>query len=238
MQSRRPSVLGGQQTRLPAIAPRHDAGPSLGTQAVLGDVPSESRKTRLPPRSRSGCWTCRTRKVKCDEQRPACRQCVRLGHECDYNPRLSFRNDTARIVERVQVVSIVGRSVWNNNTSNAERRCSHGGEDLLPPFQTLTTDEERERKAELHQPGTYHVIAIPRSFESLLEYRDGQSMVHFGQDGSDETPGTSRNHLGDNEDSNTVILQSFEDTSRRGSIFSRGYHESSFQHIPAEYIQS
>lgn len=88
----------------------------------------------------------------------------------------------------------------------------------MPPFQTLATDEERERKAELHQPGTYHVIANPSSFASLPEYRDGQSMVHFEQDGNDETPGISRKNLGDNEDSNTVILQTFEDTSRRGSI--------------------
>ncbi|CZR50832.1 uncharacterized protein PAC_00706 [Phialocephala subalpina] len=226
MQSRRPSASGGQQTRLPAIAPRYDGGPSLGTQAALGDVPSESRRNRLPPRSRSGCWTCRTRKVKCDEQRPACGQCVRLGHECDYNPRLSFRDDTPRIVERMQEVSIVGSSVWSSRTSNTETRRQDSEEDLLPPFQTLTTDEDREKKAEMHQPGTYHVITNPRSFASLPEYRDGglsmigggQSLVHFGQDGSNETSGMSQNYLGDDEDPNTVILQSFDDTSRRGSI--------------------
>lgn len=38
-------------------------------------------------RSRRGCWTCRQRKVKCDEERPSCRRCVRLGRLCDYEPR-------------------------------------------------------------------------------------------------------------------------------------------------------
>ncbi|KAE8138522.1 hypothetical protein BDV38DRAFT_281831 [Aspergillus pseudotamarii] len=42
---------------------------------------------RHAPRSRSGCWTCRTKKVKCDEGRPRCRRCLRLKLLCDYTPR-------------------------------------------------------------------------------------------------------------------------------------------------------
>ncbi|KAH8648691.1 hypothetical protein BX600DRAFT_530476 [Xylariales sp. PMI_506] len=42
----------------------------------------------LPPsRSRRGCWTCRGKKVKCDEERPSCRRCIRLGRRCDYTTR-------------------------------------------------------------------------------------------------------------------------------------------------------
>ncbi|KAL4812154.1 fungal-specific transcription factor domain-containing protein [Aspergillus spinulosporus] len=38
-------------------------------------------------RSRNGCWTCREKKVKCDERRPKCIRCLRLGRHCDYVPR-------------------------------------------------------------------------------------------------------------------------------------------------------
>ncbi|KAL4768756.1 hypothetical protein BDW60DRAFT_210628 [Aspergillus nidulans var. acristatus] len=38
-------------------------------------------------RSRNGCWTCREKKVKCDEHRPQCNRCQRLGRHCDYVPR-------------------------------------------------------------------------------------------------------------------------------------------------------
>jgi hypothetical protein len=55
----------------------------------------------------------RTRKVKCDEGRPVCGQCSRLGHSCDYSPRLAFRDDTPRILERMQEVTIVTSSVWD-----------------------------------------------------------------------------------------------------------------------------
>ncbi|KAL6230660.1 hypothetical protein BDW75DRAFT_244619 [Aspergillus navahoensis] len=40
-----------------------------------------SRKST--PRTRSGCRTCKIRRVKCDEQRPSCRQCLVSGRACD-----------------------------------------------------------------------------------------------------------------------------------------------------------
>ncbi|KAI0447302.1 hypothetical protein F4803DRAFT_364958 [Xylaria telfairii] len=45
------------------------------------------KRTRVRPRghqrSRSGCVTCRKRKVKCDEARPACYRCISTGRTCD-----------------------------------------------------------------------------------------------------------------------------------------------------------
>ncbi|KAL7915695.1 hypothetical protein GGI35DRAFT_430465 [Trichoderma velutinum] len=38
-------------------------------------------------RVRSGCLTCRSRKVKCDELRPVCHNCTRLKRRCVYKPR-------------------------------------------------------------------------------------------------------------------------------------------------------
>ncbi|KAH8665225.1 fungal-specific transcription factor domain-containing protein [Tricladium varicosporioides] len=41
-------------------------------------------------RSRTGCWPCKTRKVKCDEARPVCVNCQRQGETCDYSIRLNW----------------------------------------------------------------------------------------------------------------------------------------------------
>lgn len=110
-----PSRKATTTLRLPVIAPKDDhsssASSSRSGQPSVG--PNIPPRARLPPRSRTGCWTCRTRKVKCDEGRPVCGQCTRLGHNCDYSPRLSFRDDTLRVVERMQEVSIVGSSIWD-----------------------------------------------------------------------------------------------------------------------------
>src|ERR1700760_27139 len=42
---------------------------------------------RHAKRSGSGCWTCKQSKVRCDEQLPVCKRCVRLQRHCDYVPR-------------------------------------------------------------------------------------------------------------------------------------------------------
>ncbi|PGH14595.1 hypothetical protein AJ79_02930 [Helicocarpus griseus UAMH5409] len=54
---------------------------------------------RSGPRKKTGCLTCRRRKVKCDEEKPVCSNCVRLRLSCQYgtsgrrqsrDPRRSF----------------------------------------------------------------------------------------------------------------------------------------------------
>ncbi|KAI8663438.1 hypothetical protein NCS57_00944600 [Fusarium keratoplasticum] len=62
--------------------------PGIGTdesRALLQHVPAPRSK----PRSRNGCWTCRGKaaKKRCDERRPICGRCARLGLFCDYRPR-------------------------------------------------------------------------------------------------------------------------------------------------------
>lgn len=101
--------------RQPRLAPKDDQASSTTSSRSGGKVavPSVTPRLRLPPRSRTGCWTCRTRKVKCDEGKPICGQCSRLNHTCDYVPRLAFRNDTPRVMERMQDVTVVGSGVWD-----------------------------------------------------------------------------------------------------------------------------
>ncbi|KAL7901896.1 hypothetical protein HDV63DRAFT_67703 [Trichoderma sp. SZMC 28014] len=51
-----------------------------------------------------GCNTCKRRKVKCDEGKPACQRCIRFGRECEgYGqrpPRVRFVSDVRRTNKR------------------------------------------------------------------------------------------------------------------------------------------
>ncbi|KAL4756954.1 Zn(II)2Cys6 transcription factor [Aspergillus foveolatus] len=49
----------------------------------------KSQKVR---RDRSGCRSCRRRGKKCDEAKPICQACIRLGLECRYGVDFAFRN--------------------------------------------------------------------------------------------------------------------------------------------------
>lgn len=45
------------------------------------------------PLTRTGCWTCRRRGYRCDEERPACKMCQRLSISCDgYGVRLKWQD--------------------------------------------------------------------------------------------------------------------------------------------------
>ncbi|EPE06881.1 hypothetical protein F503_03308 [Ophiostoma piceae UAMH 11346] len=45
-------------------------------------------------RTRTGCWTCRGRSVKCDEHRPACLKCQKAGLSCSFGVRLTWIEDS------------------------------------------------------------------------------------------------------------------------------------------------
>ncbi|KAL8836362.1 MAG: hypothetical protein Q9170_002935 [Blastenia crenularia] len=215
---------------LPAIAPRKrkaslSSDSSQNTSLTSKSVGGVSR-TRLPPRSRFGCWTCRTRKVKCDEARPKCSPCTRLGHRCDYNPRLSFKDDTPRVVEKMQHLTGQPKNVWDQLLSRLydSQLIQHPKHDFLPPFSTLTNDEDRERKAEFRRPGSYNVIVTPSSLAGLEEYKANQdhdrTPVRAGSKSSRASsigfpsPDPEANVIM-SRDPDTVMLRVFEDNSKK-----------------------
>ncbi|PTB68598.1 hypothetical protein BBK36DRAFT_1113248 [Trichoderma citrinoviride] len=55
--------------------------------STTGPHPQKSRR-----RSKTGCHTCRIKKVKCDEARPRCERCVRLRRLCDYEPKMKHND--------------------------------------------------------------------------------------------------------------------------------------------------
>lgn len=91
----------------------------------------------------------------------------------------------------------------------------------------MTTDEERERKAELQNPGTYHVVANLDSFVALPEYREDNVPVSgLGEAGglasstladADDAQSSFSVDPGGADDPNVVILRVFEEPARRPS---------------------
>lgn len=68
-----------------SATPASPAGPSTsagGTPTASGSA-SGSRPVQ---RSRNGCYTCRKRKVKCDERTPICIKCEYSGRGCEWPP--------------------------------------------------------------------------------------------------------------------------------------------------------
>ncbi|KAJ3493241.1 hypothetical protein NLG97_g4854 [Lecanicillium saksenae] len=51
---------------------------------IAGQIATHEPKRRWSSRSRTGCLTCRKRRIKCDEETPVCRRCIIGGQTCRY----------------------------------------------------------------------------------------------------------------------------------------------------------
>ncbi|KAI2470849.1 hypothetical protein F4781DRAFT_159741 [Annulohypoxylon bovei var. microspora] len=61
------------------------AGASAGSSADMSQQRSKRIRTSKP-KVKTGCNNCKQRRIKCDEQRPACSQCVRSKKDCTGYP--------------------------------------------------------------------------------------------------------------------------------------------------------
>ncbi|KAF2156969.1 hypothetical protein K461DRAFT_263929 [Myriangium duriaei CBS 260.36] len=139
-----------------------------------------------------------------------------LNKTCDWEQRWKFDDSTRSTQEKFSNVNTIGNAVWDPLASRTTH--SYGFKtprhDSLPSFADLTTDEDRERKAEANAPGTYNVIVNPESFSRMPEYarsdesrRPSVQSTH-GPLGSQELE-TGRLFV--SGDPNTIVLTRFED---------------------------
>lgn len=66
-----------------ALGPFPNAS-SSSPEVVKKNSKASTGKRKYHQKSRSGCSTCKKRRVKCDEQKPLCGNCVKLKLECGY----------------------------------------------------------------------------------------------------------------------------------------------------------
>lgn len=71
--------------------------------------------TRSRDRTFTGCWTCRSRKVKCDETKPTCLSCLRMGLKCTgYASKLIWVEDDNLPYRSTGRRYMKCESVWEN----------------------------------------------------------------------------------------------------------------------------
>ncbi|KAL1952477.1 hypothetical protein VTO42DRAFT_5281 [Malbranchea cinnamomea] len=84
--------------------------------------PSKPPPKKTGTRSRTGCWTCRARRKKCDEKRPECTPCVNKGLKCDgYGARLKWGNGVASRGHLTGATIPVPRADGTNAAKNGSR---------------------------------------------------------------------------------------------------------------------
>lgn len=88
-----PGQNSSQPRQLSSASSYADLQYLFGTQDLAMITPTPNRNRRKPKegaehtkhrRTRSGCYTCRGRRVKCDEAHPICERCKKGGRDCVY----------------------------------------------------------------------------------------------------------------------------------------------------------
>ncbi|RMZ89087.1 hypothetical protein DV736_g3684, partial [Chaetothyriales sp. CBS 134916] len=96
-------------------------GSSSSDKADAATKSSQTAKTisKMHRRSRSGCFTCRLRRKKCDEGKPKCKACRHLGLECEYKRPLWWSNNETRRNQKDYIKSIIRRTKTTEKTTAA-----------------------------------------------------------------------------------------------------------------------
>ncbi|KAI2464556.1 hypothetical protein F4781DRAFT_412548 [Annulohypoxylon bovei var. microspora] len=96
-----------------------------------------------PVRSKTGCSSCRRRKVRCDEAKPICNACTRLGLTCSYEPSRAA-NSAETLRYRVRFVnSRYTRPQPDETKSNQSQSRAPLPES---PEQSVVSETERNRE--------------------------------------------------------------------------------------------
>ncbi|TVY44463.1 Arginine metabolism regulation protein II [Lachnellula occidentalis] len=68
--------------------------PRKSRSFTLSRPPVNPRKPIKRSKTYTGCWTCRSRGIKCDERRPSCGQCLKANRCCEgYHVKLVWDNE-------------------------------------------------------------------------------------------------------------------------------------------------
>ncbi|KAI9731291.1 MAG: Transcriptional regulatory protein pro1 [Claussenomyces sp. TS43310] len=113
-------------------------------------------KLQMHRRSRTGCYTCRLRRKKCDEGSPCCSACKNLGLQCDYKRPMWWSNNEHRGLQKDNIKMIIKRKKLTEKTNSATTQVMTPGDETppglshsLPTSATFSDSIDRTRSASI-----------------------------------------------------------------------------------------
>ncbi|AEO66066.1 uncharacterized protein THITE_2113863 [Thermothielavioides terrestris NRRL 8126] len=112
------------------------------------------QKTQMHRRSRTGCYTCRLRRKKCDEGSPMCTACKHLGLACEYKRPMWWSNNDARRKHKDDIKMIIKRKKLSEKSTHTHTIQTSVGSPpglshSLPTSATFSDPLDRARSASI-----------------------------------------------------------------------------------------
>lgn len=163
-----------------SIHDSHDSKTSRRKTRTL--APNLTRRSHT--KSRGGCYSCKSRKIKCGEQKPACGSCLMKCISCVYPPtEQPMRKSNLPLIKRTPNVS---PSFSNATFSLLDMRFFHHFLTIAYPHLPIDNDHvwvnEIPQFAEQHEYLMHAILSLGASHLSRLtgvDYRR-ESLVHRG----------------------------------------------------------
>ncbi|KAF1815870.1 hypothetical protein P152DRAFT_390354 [Eremomyces bilateralis CBS 781.70] len=100
----------------------------------VGNVAATKAKetsSKMHRRSRTGCFTCRLRRKKCDEGKHSCKACRHLGLKCEYKRPMWWSNTEKRAHQKELIKDVIKRTKLNEKAEASAT--TQGLNDTTPP---------------------------------------------------------------------------------------------------------
>ncbi|KAJ5682786.1 hypothetical protein N7462_005951 [Penicillium macrosclerotiorum] len=143
-----------------------------------------------------GCGQCRTRKIRCDQARPACSQCVRAKRDCPgYRDQLSlmFRDESKSVVQKAEANT--SNPSTSRHASNQKRPPGRLNRNVSPDRTLaleLTAAVEPSsfdfNLGPLHSYASKQLYQLPMEIQPLFEPSKEEAISYFLR--SNAVPGT------------------------------------------------
>ncbi|KAI1083271.1 PRO1 protein [Whalleya microplaca] len=125
-------------------------------------------KSQMHRRSRTGCYTCRLRRKKCDEGSPMCTACKHLGLACEYKRPMWWSNNDARRQHKDEIKMIIKRKKLSEKASHTIQTSVNSPPGLshsLPTSATFSDPLDRTRSASIDSHFSFNFNSPPNVTE-------------------------------------------------------------------------
>lgn len=118
---------------------------------------------------KTGCYTCKKRKVKCDEEKPHCARCIKTGRKCDgYGPPPVGSYSWSELLGKQPIVP----AITARRNSKDGRALEFYHQVVAPAFSRFPGDDFWTRlvaQATLQEPAVHHAVCAISSFYELID---------------------------------------------------------------------
>ncbi|KAI1202214.1 fungal-specific transcription factor domain-containing protein [Nemania serpens] len=123
-------------------------------------------KTQMHRRSRTGCYTCRLRRKKCDEGTLICTACKHLGLHCEYKRPSWWSNNDSRRQQKDDIKMIIKRKKLSEKATHTIQTSISSPPGLshsLPTSATFSDPLDRTRSASIDSHFSFNFNSPPNA---------------------------------------------------------------------------